>query len=118
MDPDAALKAAALRVNRAGSVAEEGTRESLEYSTIDVTNARRLIVEFKTSLVRAYQTLEVAGCAFAIMAGKAKVRVAVCCPVRLDGIDGPAQSFNRAGGGFALFLSFVGIELLIVVSAT
>ena len=55
MDPDAALKAVALRVNRAGSVAEEGTRESLEYSTIDVTNARRLIVEFQTALVSAYR---------------------------------------------------------------
>ena len=118
MDPDAALKGVPLRANRTGGVTEESTGESLEYSAICIADIRWLIVEFKTSLVRAYQTLEVAGCAFAIMAGKAKVRVAVCCPVRLDGIDGPAQSFNRAGGGFALFLSFVGIELLIVVSAT
>ena len=55
MDPDAALKAAALRTDRAGSVTEEGTRKSLEYSTIDVTNVRRLIVEFQTALVGAYQ---------------------------------------------------------------
>ena len=72
MDPDAALKAVALRVDRAGSVAEERTRESLEYSTIDVTDARRLIVEFQTALVSAYQTLQVLGSAIAIMAGKTK----------------------------------------------
>jgi hypothetical protein len=32
----------------------------------------------------------------------------------LDSIDGPAQALDRAGGGFALFVSFVGIKLLIV----
>ena len=90
MDPDAALKAAALRVNRAGSVAEEGTRKSLEYSTIDIANARRLIIEFQTALISTYETLEVLRSTFAIMAGKTKIRVAVCCPVRLHGIDGPA----------------------------
>ena len=108
MDPDAALKAAALRVNRAGSVAEEGTRESLEYSTIDVTNAGRLIVEFQTALVGAYETLEVLGSAIAKVAGKTKIRVAVCCPVRLDRIDGPAKTLDGACGGIALFLCFVG----------
>ena len=108
MDPDTTLKTIALRADRTGGVAEESTRESLEYSAIYVANIRRLIVELETALVRAYETLEVAGSAFAIMAGKAKVRVAVCCPVRLDSIDGPAQSFDRAGGGFALFLCFVG----------
>ena len=114
MYPDAPLKAAALRINRAGSVTEEGTRKSLEYSTIDITNIRRLIVEFQTALVSAYETLEVLGSAFAIMAGKAEVRIAVCCPVRLDSIDGPAQPIDRARGGFALFLCFVRIELPIV----
>ena len=89
VDPDAALKGVPLRANRTGGVTEESTGESLEYSAMCIADIRWLIVEFKTSLVRAYQTLEVAGCAFAIMAGKAKVRVAVCCPVRLDGIDGP-----------------------------
>ena len=114
MDPDATLKAVALRAERAGGVTEESTREALEYSTVDIANIRRLIVEFKTALVSAYEALKVAGSAFAIMAGKAKVRVAVCCPVRLDSIDGPAQPFDRARGGFALFLCFARIELLIV----
>jgi hypothetical protein len=65
-------------------------------------------------LVSAYKTLEVTGFAFTVMAGEAKVRVAVCCPMRLDSINGPAQPFDRAGSGFALLLSFTGIELLIV----
>jgi hypothetical protein len=114
VDPDPALKAVALWTNRARGVTEESTRESLKYSTIDIANIGRLIVEFETALVSTYETLEVAGSAFAIMAGKAKVRVAVCGPMRLDGIDGPAQLFDCTGGGFALLLSFVGIELRIV----
>ena len=114
MYPDAPLKAAPLRINRAWSVAEEGTRKSLEYSTIDIANARRLIIEFQTALISTYETLEVLRSTFAIMAGKAKIRVAVCCPVRLDRIDGPAQTFDGARGGIALFLCFVRIELLIV----
>jgi hypothetical protein len=65
-------------------------------------------------LASAYKTLEVTGFAFTVMAGEAKVRVAVCCPMRLDSINGPAQPFDRAGSGFALLLSFTGIELLIV----
>jgi len=67
-------------------------------------------------LVGAYKTLEVTGFAFTVMAGEAKVRVAVCCPVRLDSINGPAQPFDRAGSGFALLLSFTGIELLLIVN--
>src|SRR6516162_2514698 len=114
MEPYRTLETLALWADRAGVITEVSTRVALEYSAIHKADIRRLVVEFETALVRTYETLESADLAIAIVAGKAKVRVAVCRPVRLDSIDGPAQPFDRPGGGVALLLSFAGVKLLIV----
>src|SRR5882757_5045086 len=114
MDSDSALKAAALRINRAGGVAEKSTRKSLEYSPIDKANTRWLIIQLETPLIGAEEALQIPGAAFAIMTGEAKIRVAVGCPVGLDGVDRPAQPFNCARGAFAFRLVFCRIELLVI----
>jgi hypothetical protein len=44
VDTDTALDGVSLRVNCPGGITEESTSESLEYSAIDITNFRRLIL--------------------------------------------------------------------------